>query len=244
MQIDELLELLRKRRSIRRFRSDPIPDEYVEKILESGRWAMSGANAQPWEFLVVKDKGTINKMADTWLEVGREQYAIEQTRIADLRHQRFSLDALETPGFKTAPVLIVVIGDRRTLQGTVLSTHFIPGEGGPGALYYKNIANATQNLHLAAAALGLGSQWVSCNSWWEQSLKTILDIPAVLDIHTIVAIGYAAYETKTQYRRELGEIVHFEKYDRGKLRSGDDVVKFLHDLRRRTKPAYRQEDSL
>ena len=45
MEIDELLELVRKRRSIRQFKPDPIPDEHVEKIIETARWAMSGANA-------------------------------------------------------------------------------------------------------------------------------------------------------------------------------------------------------
>jgi len=38
MQIDELLELMRRRRSIRRFKPDPVPDEYIDKILEAGRW--------------------------------------------------------------------------------------------------------------------------------------------------------------------------------------------------------------
>ncbi len=242
MQIDELLEFVRQRRSIRRFKPDPIPDEYVWKILEAGRWAMSGANAQPWEFIVVKDQETKGKMVDAWFEARWEAYSIEQTRIKELRHPQL-LHPPTIAGFKDAPVLIIVVGDRRTLQGTVLSTNFLPGEGGPGALYFKNIANATQNLHFAAAALGLGSQWLSCNHLWEQSLKAILEVPAVLDIHTVVPIGYPAYEPEPPYRRELKEIVHFEKYDKSKYRSGDDIVKFLYDLRGHTSPAYRQEDS-
>src|SRR6267142_774067 len=52
---DTLLELVRNRISVRKLKPDPIPDEYVDKILEIGRWAMSGANGQPWEFVVVKD---------------------------------------------------------------------------------------------------------------------------------------------------------------------------------------------
>ena len=47
---DTLLELVRNRVSVRKLKPDPIPDEYVQKILEIGRWAMSGANGQPWEF--------------------------------------------------------------------------------------------------------------------------------------------------------------------------------------------------
>lgn len=65
MEFDEFLKLLRKRRSVRMFKPDPVPDEYVEKILEAGRWAMSGANAQPWEFIVVRKHGLKEKLAET-----------------------------------------------------------------------------------------------------------------------------------------------------------------------------------
>ena len=55
MEYESLLELVKQRRSIHRFKTDPIPDEYVEKILEVARWAPSGMNMQPWEFVVVKE---------------------------------------------------------------------------------------------------------------------------------------------------------------------------------------------
>ena len=55
MTYDELLDLVQKRRSIRRFKTDPISDELILKILEVARWAPSGFNMQPWEFVVVKE---------------------------------------------------------------------------------------------------------------------------------------------------------------------------------------------
>jgi len=246
MEIDEFLELVRKRRSIRRFKPNPIPDAWVDKILEAGRWAMSGANAQPWEFIVVKDQETKNKMASVWLELRGESDVIETTRVKELRHAQHARPHV-LPSFKDAPVLIVVCGDRRTYQATVLATNYIGGEGGPGATYLKSMANATQNMHLAAAALGVGSQWYSVNRLWEQSLRVILDVPPVLEIHTVVVVGYPAYEPPPPYRRELKEIVHFEKYDRSKYRSGDDIIKFIrnlrHHLRKQTEPAYEQPSS-
>ena len=69
MNIDGFLELARKRRNIRRFKPDLIPDECIEKILEAARWAQSGANAQPWEFIVVKDKDTKDKIADLYVKL-------------------------------------------------------------------------------------------------------------------------------------------------------------------------------
>ena len=64
MDYDSLLELAQKRRSIRKFKSEPIPDEYVDKIIEVARWAPSGANSQPWEFIVVKKQELRNRIIE------------------------------------------------------------------------------------------------------------------------------------------------------------------------------------
>jgi len=53
---DVLLEIARKRRTIRRFKPDPIPDEFITKIIDVARWAPSGFHTQPWEFVVITEK--------------------------------------------------------------------------------------------------------------------------------------------------------------------------------------------
>jgi nitroreductase len=236
VQIDQFIELVRKRRSIRKFKPDPIPDEYVEKILETARWAMSGANGQPWEFIVVKNQETINKIKESRVESRKESYIIEQTRAEGIRYP--GLKYPPEPGFEGAPLAIVVLGDRRTYQASVMSTAFIGGETTIGSGYLKNMANATQNMCLAAAALGLGAQWASVNIMWAQPLKAILDVPPAIDIHTIVAVGYPAYEPGKPYRRELIEMIHYEKYDKSKYRSGEDIIKFVQHLRKLKKPGW------
>ncbi len=240
MQIDEYLKMVRKRRSIRKFRPDPIPDEYVEKILEAARWAMSGANGQPWEFIVVTDQETKDKMAEEYAEIRKRTYNIERTRIEELRHPMFRTHPTSPPNFQHAPVLIVILGDERTHQATVLAPHFLPaGEGGViNATYLKSMANATQNIHMAAAALGLGTQWFSMSGLLERAFQRILDVPDEISIHTIVPIGYPDYKPPPPYRRELKEIVHYGKYDRSKYRTDDDIYNFIVDLRQRTRSAY------
>jgi len=54
----ELLEAIRSRRAIRRFKKEPVPPELIEKILEAARWAPSSADSQPWEFIVITDLET------------------------------------------------------------------------------------------------------------------------------------------------------------------------------------------
>jgi len=65
-------------------------------------------------------------------------------------------------------------------------------------------------IHLAAASCGLGSQWLSVERSWDGPLKELLGVPDILDVHTLVPIGYPAYEPMLPYRRALDEIVHRE----------------------------------
>ncbi|MEO3994080.1 MAG: nitroreductase family protein [Desulfurococcaceae archaeon TW002] len=57
-----MLEVIKGRRSIRSFRNESIPEEHLRTILEAGVWAPSGGNAQPWEFVVIRNKSTIDKI--------------------------------------------------------------------------------------------------------------------------------------------------------------------------------------
>jgi nitroreductase len=82
-------------------------------------------------------------------------------RIEELRHPCWVGNVRPGKlGWKDAPVLIIVCADPRTFQASAMPVQFFSGQdGGFGAVFFKNMANATQNMHLAAVALGLGSQW-------------------------------------------------------------------------------------
>ena len=237
MRIDDFLDLVRTRRSARKFKPDAVPASDIEKMVEAARWAMSGANAQPWEFVVVDDAAVRARIIDSWLEPRKEAYALEQARIPELRHPNFR-DLEVSPGFKDAPVFIIVLGDRRTYQATVLAANYLWGEGGTDSTYLKNVGNATHNLHLAAAALGLGAQWVSVSRIWGQAIKEILGIPEMLDVHTLVAVGHPAYQPVPGSRRPVKDILHRNAYDMSKYRSGEDIQRFLYDLRQTTRASY------
>ena len=239
MQIDDFIALARSRRSVRRFKPDPIPQELLEKILEAGRYAMSSANAQPWEFILVQDVATRAELAQSWFEPHKEMYTFEQTRVAELRLPPLR-EFATTATFKDAPTVIVVLGDRRTYQATIQGTSFLSAEGASDAIYLKNMANATHNIHLAASAAGLGAMWISITRMWADEIKRILDIPSVLEVHTIVALGYPAYIPKCSERRPLAELIHCDKYDHSKLRTAKNIQRFIHELRSTTEKPYQQ----
>lgn len=235
MQYDDLLQLVKTRRSIRRFKPDPVPDEDITKILEVARWAMSGANGQPWEFVVVKDAETRKKILDIYSANRELGHEIEKTRLPELWQPVAAAPLGKPPTFKDAPVIIVIAGDPRTVQATVLAAHFT----GVGAtVFVENLTTTTLLIHLAAASLGLGAQWVSISHAYEGSLKALLGIPEIYQILTIVPIGYPAFKPATIYRRELKEMTHWDSYDKARYRSPAEVIAYIARLRKLTKPGY------
>ena len=58
----DIIDVLVSRKSIRRYKPDPVPDEMIDKILEAARWAPTGENYQPWRFIVIRDQKTKDKI--------------------------------------------------------------------------------------------------------------------------------------------------------------------------------------
>ncbi len=229
MKIEDFLELVSKRRSVRRFKPDPVPDAHIEMIVEAGRWAMTSANGQPCEAVIVRKLETRARIGAIVSEQQEREHVIEQTRIAGVRHSIADRPVIAAPVFGEAPVIIVVCSDQRTYQATSMATHYYPSEQ---EIFHMNVGNVVQNMQLATAALGLGAQWVSIGLVAEAPLKKLLGIPEIFRIYAVVPVGYAAGEPREQTRRGLREIMHDETYDLSKYRSDEGVVDFIKDLRK------------
>lgn len=164
----DMLEAIRTRRSIRRYKKEPVPEEMLEQILEAGRWAPSANNSQPWNFIVLRDEKLRKEIA------GVTTYG------------KFLAEA---------PLGIAVIIDPNA------STH--PVEDG---------AIATQNMLLAAHALGLGACWIgSYGSVYEDEVKEMLKVPEEKRLLSIISIGFPA-EAREKMRKGLKELVFTNLY--------------------------------
>lgn len=125
MDYDNLLKLVKSRRSIRRFKSDPIPIEYVDKIIEVARWAPSGFNQQPWEFVVVRKPELKNKIVEFCRESRIFSPRMESTREPWQGAAKITPHQGE-PDFSLAPVFILVLGDNRTREGLPMTLRYDP----------------------------------------------------------------------------------------------------------------------
>jgi nitroreductase len=216
--IDDLQALVERRRSIRGYDENrDVPDDVVTALLNCARWAPSGGNGQPWEFVIIRDKQTRHKIADYYLK------QLEQKREMDLAVRGTA--KMTGDGFRHAPVHIVIVGDPRVKESYPIRTKLEKAE----SHFITGLANATLLIHLAATAVGLASQYVSdANSpYMETMLKVMLAIPEPLRIYHLVPIGYAKSQVAAPPRRELAEIVHFEKYDINKFRDDQGMTNFI-----------------
>ncbi|MDB4506554.1 nitroreductase family protein, partial [bacterium] len=114
---EDLLELMKKRRSVRDFSTDPIPDGVIERCLEIGGRAPSGANQQPWHFAVVRNQEVKRKI--------REAAEAEEREFYESRAPQEWLDALDhlgtdarKPFLETAPALIAIFQKSKVLDET------------------------------------------------------------------------------------------------------------------------------
>jgi nitroreductase len=158
--MEDLLDLMYTRRSVREYTEEPVTDEQVEAMLKAAMAAPSARNLQPWRFVVVRKRKLLDKLA----KVHKYAYMLEK-----------------------APLGIVVCGDQE-----VSERHWV-----------EDTCAATQNLLLAATAVGLGGVWINVypKRKSQKYVRELLDIPDHVGVLCLVAVGQPSEEEKprTQY---------------------------------------------
>jgi 5,6-dimethylbenzimidazole synthase len=209
-QYECLLNLVKKRRTIRQFKPDPVPDDYITKIIEVARWAPSAFHTQPWEFVVIKDQKIKNQIV-----AALEQHAPPIKDPAKKNIKRKS--------FKDAPVFILALCDWRAKVG-------LPGRTPKDKervtnLYTSSLANAFLYMHLAATALGLASQWYTATSrpGAERAIKEIIGIPEAITIYDMMVIGYEASPPGPKIIRDTAELVHYDNCGLQDFRTDEEL---------------------
>ncbi|MCZ6622670.1 MAG: nitroreductase family protein [Deltaproteobacteria bacterium] len=209
MESKQLLEIIRKRRSVRVYQTGKVTDEQLEIIFEAARWAPSGANTQPWEFVVTRDRNKMKRM--------REIFYSEWKRRK--REDPVTYKGLTKYYVGDASVVVLVCGDPRTMQ--VYLTTREPGDR--EKLFQASIANAVEHMMLVAASMNLGTVWVSVREDVEPELRELFNVPQPLRLLWVVPIGKGRFWPKAKPRRKVSDFVHQELYDPKKLRKESDI---------------------
>jgi nitroreductase len=184
----EVLEAIKNRRSIRKYKSDAVDEKILESVLDAARLAPSWANTQCWKFIVIRDNETKTKIADALL-------------INPTIGSNPAVKAL-----KMAPVAIVAIAEKKVSGYFNGKTATSKGEN----WYLYDIGIAMENLVMAATAAGLGT--VHIGLFEDQKVAAILQIPDNYEVVAMTPLGYPEFQPNQRPRKALNEIVFKEKF--------------------------------
>ncbi|MFQ5963187.1 MAG: nitroreductase family protein [Candidatus Scalinduaceae bacterium] len=203
----DVCEAIKKRRSIRKFKPDPIPEKKIKLLLESARLAPSGTNTQPWRFIIVKDDDTKKKLQ----EAAHNQRHIRRAPViiaccADLRaFKEFPkrVDELIESGAlpeRTRDIFIPYLKKGMssvTKEGLILAAT-------------ANVSIAVEHIVLQAVEIGLGTCWVR---WYEDNkVKEILGIPKFVEVIALLPVGVPDENPEPRPRLSIDKLTYNERY--------------------------------
>lgn len=196
---ETLHEFLRSRRSIRHFRPEAIPDEVVERILETATWAPNAHNRQPWRFVRLKSAESRTRLAEG---MGAEFRATLQSEGLDEAEIEAQV-ARSSERITQAPEAILLC-----LDTTVLDIYEDKERSlGERWIGMQSVALAGGQLLLAAHAEGLGGVWVCAPLFAPEAVRAALELPAHWEAQGLILLGKPEGEITTKERLPLIDVL-------------------------------------
>lgn len=206
----DLTEAIRTRRSIRRFKPDPVPEEDIRLIIELAGLAPSASNAQMWRFLAVTNQEVLQAMKHAVIH-----------KLDEMGGWPEALPYLEklkaTKGWSTffaeAPVTIVVLGEpysasidsileeRGMSLGEIRDLRRRPD--------IQSLGASIEHICLAAHAMGYGTCWMTAPMIAVEEIQTVLGVQPPWEVVALIPLGLPDYEPPARPRKPVEEVLEF-----------------------------------
>ena len=185
MEKKQFYNLVKSRRSIRKYSDKPVKKNEIIQCVEAARLAPSAENVQPWRFIVLDDSAIIKEFS-------------EQAFSGIYRPMKFA---------GTAPVIVVILAKLDILANRI-------GKQIQGIHYYfVDIGIAGEHFVLQAEEFGLGTCWIGW--FHPRKVRKILKIPRNYKIASLISVGYpAGKELKEKKCLELDDILYFNSFEK------------------------------
>jgi 5,6-dimethylbenzimidazole synthase len=231
------MDVIRHRMTNRAFAPCEIPREHFELILEAARHAPSGANSQPWHYIVVTDSAVKQTIGQCFVD--------EQQHRARLR---MGFPTPNYTGVKTAPGLIVIVADFRFVRAFPV----LNDGSALDRLYHQNaerillqsVAASTMSAHLAAAALGYAVWWITAigQDDIQKRVKPLLGVPDALAVIDVMCFGPPAKPSYKRWKKTLGQIMSWGRFDPANFMTDAQIDEWIRTQRH--KVMYRDESKV
>jgi nitroreductase len=194
-QLNDFWSVVRSRRSVRKFKPDPVPEKDVLAILDAARMAPTSGNQQPWKFMVIRDRNKINQMKEACIRKAMEYYN-EKNEQKETKEEFAARVSKVFEDYCSAPVYIIILTDNKSMYPDY--NHW----DGPLAAGY---------LMLAARALGYGTVFIT-DAIPDEITKEVFEIPDSYTRVCITPLGIPWEWPKTPQKKELEEFIIREKF--------------------------------
>lgn len=194
----DLHTFLRTRRSVRRFKSDRVPDSVIQTILTTATFAPSAHNRQPWRFVVLKNPDTRKNLAEAMaVDFQRD---LESDNVPPEKIQAQVTRSKER--ITSAPVAILLCLDMSEMDS-------YPDKRRTKAEFrmtVQSVAAAGMQLLLAAHAEGLGSVWACWPLFAQETIQKTLSLPESWEPQGMVFLGFPMNVPEARERKSLQDI--------------------------------------
>lgn len=189
--MNQIIDTIKSRRSIRRYLPQQIKEEELNIILEAGIYAPSGHNDQPWHFTVIQNKEIINNLSDKTkqlMEKAKTDWIVKMGQ-----NEKYNV-------FHNAPTVIIISGEKN--ENSELS--YCP---------MADCSATAQNMLLAAQSLGVASCWVGLTSFIFQVPEEVkkLNIPERYEPLFAITLGYSAMTKEVKALERRDNVINFIK---------------------------------
>jgi nitroreductase len=203
-----LREAVTTQRAVRRVLPNPVAPAVVTRLIELALEAPTGSNGQNWEFVVVTEPETKERLRTQYKRIwalyggaGKRMRQDEQSQRI-LRSVEWQVDH-----FAEVPVMVVAC-----LRGGA-KRPFVPVPAIAASSHYGSVYPSVQNLLLAARAIGLGASLITLPLWSATVARRILGLPLSVEPCCIVPLGWPRGRYGPKARKPVAEVVHWERWE-------------------------------
>jgi nitroreductase len=215
IDMEGLADLIKTRRSVRRYQDRPVPEEVLLQAVELATWAPNSGGRQTWHFTVVTNRETIRQVADAVDAVTQVMAGWPEAQSEEIKS---SIERWKVTGafFRSAPALVAVsMGEyiSATDRLTVMRADVDPVAAEivesrrVGSSRLQTAAAAVTALLLIFHAQGLGACWMAGPQQAKRQIEAILGVPGDYNFVALVPVGYPAEEPKPRARKAMDEMV-------------------------------------
>jgi coenzyme F420-0:L-glutamate ligase/coenzyme F420-1:gamma-L-glutamate ligase len=190
-----VVDVIKERRSVRKYAPRKVARSVLREVLEAARWAPSAHNAQPWRFIALIDASVKQELA----EVMANALKMNMTRDGAPANLCETKAAASVKRFTSAPVLVVACFTMKDMRAYADGAR----QECERDLAVQSLGAAVQNMLLAAQAKGLGACWFCAPIFCKKAVRNFLKLPADVEPQALITLGYPAEKPNAPRRKPL-----------------------------------------